>query len=123
MRHRLQQHKHATLQLLWEEYRATHADGYSYSRFCYHYECWKQPQNLVMRQEHRPGEKLFVDWAGSKIPLYNLDNGAIHEASLFVAVLGASNYTYAEASWSEQLEAWIGLMYGPSSFFKRFPNS
>jgi transposase len=121
VRHRLQQHKHATLQLLWEEYRATHADGYSYSRFCYHYECWKQPQNLVMRQEHRPGEKLFVDWAGSKIPLYSLDNGTIHEASLFVAVLGASNYTYAEASWSEQLEAWIGAHVRTFEFFQALP--
>lgn len=117
----LQQHKHTTLQLLWEEYRATHRDGYSYSRFCYHYECWKQQQNLVMRQEHRPGEKLFVDWAGSKVPVYDRENDTIHEASLFVAVLGASNYTYAEASGTEQLEAWIGAHLRAFEFFQALP--
>jgi len=118
----LQQHKHTTLQLLWEEYRATHPEGYSYSRFCYHYEGWKREQNLVMRQEHRPGEKLFVDWAGDKIPLHDRETGAIHEASLFVAVLGASNYTYAEACWSEQLESWIGAHLRAFEFFQALPS-
>jgi len=118
----LQQHKHTTVQLLWEEYRTTHPEGYSYSRFCYHYENWKRLQNLVMRQEHRPGEKLFVDWAGDKIPLYDRETGAVHEASLFVAVLGASNYTYAEACWSEQLEAWIGAHLRAFEFFQALPS-
>lgn len=117
----LQQHKHTTLQLLWEEYRATHPQSYSYSRFCYHYECWRRQQNLVMRQEHRPGEKLFVDWAGDKIPLYDRETGTVHEASLFVAVLGASNYTYAEACWNEQLEAWIGAHIRAFEFFQALP--
>jgi transposase len=118
----LQQHKHTTLQLLWEEYRTTHPEGYSYSRFCYHYEGWKRQQNLVMRQEHRPGEKLFVDWAGDKIPIYDRETGAVHLASLFVAVLGASNYTYAEACWSEQLEAWIGAHLRTFEFFQALPS-
>jgi transposase len=65
----LQRHKHTTLQLLWEEYRAGHADGYGYSRFCYHYQRWRQERDLVLRQQHRPGEKLFVDWAGATMPL------------------------------------------------------
>ena len=117
----LQQHKHTTLQLLWGEYRATHPEGYSYSRFCYHYECWRRWQNLVMRQEHRPGEKLFVDWAGDKIPLHDREKGTVHEASLFVAVLGASNYTYAEACWSEQREAWIGAHIRAFEFFQALP--
>jgi transposase len=104
----LQQHKHTTLQLLWEEYRAGHAESYGYSRFCYHYQQWKQQRDLVMRQQHHPGEKLFVDWAGARIPVHDPENGTIHEAALFVAVLGASNYTYAEATWSQELQHWIG---------------
>ena len=63
----LQEHKHVTLQLLWEEYTATHPDGYHYSQFCHHYQQWKRQRDVVMRQQHRPGEKLFVDWAGDKI--------------------------------------------------------
>ena len=104
----LQQHPHTTLQLLWEEYRAVHPAGYRYSRFCYHYQQWKKQRDVVMRQQHHPGEKLFVDWAGAKIPIYDPQTGAVHEASLFVAVLGASNYTYAEATWSQELQHWIG---------------
>lgn len=104
----LQRHKHTTLQLLWEEYRATHPDGYGYSRFCHHYQQWRQQRDVVMRQQHRAGEKLFVDWAGAKIPIYSRDRDAVEEASLFVAVLGASNYTYAEATWSQDTACWIG---------------
>ncbi len=104
----LQRHKHATRQLLWEEYRAAHADGYGYSRFCELYQRWKRERDLVLRQEHRPGEKLFVDWAGATIPLHHPQTGEIHPASLFVAVLGASNYTYAEANENQQMVSWIG---------------
>lgn len=104
----LQQHPHTTLQLLWEEYRAAQPDGYGYSRFCYHYQQWKRQHELVMRQEHHPGEKLFVDWAGARIPLHDPQTGAIAEVPLFVAVLGASNYTYAEATRSQELQHWIG---------------
>jgi transposase len=92
----LRRHKHTTLQLLWEEYRTAHPDGYGYSRFCHHYKRWKQERDLVLRQEHRPGEKLFVDWAGDTIPVYDPATGQARPAQLFVAVLGASNYTYAE---------------------------
>jgi hypothetical protein len=67
----LQRHRHVTRRLLWEEYRAAHPDGYGYSRFCYHYQRWKRERDLVLRQEHRPGEKLFVDWAGATIPVYD----------------------------------------------------
>ncbi len=104
----LQQHKHTTRQLLWEEYRAVQPDGYTYGRFCYLYQRWKQQRDVVLRQEHRPGEKLFVDWAGATIPIYDPHTGEIRQASLFVAMLGASNYTYAEASENQQLAAWIG---------------
>jgi len=104
----LQRHKHATLELLWEAYRAAHADGYGYSRFCHHYQRWKQERDLVLRQEHRPGEKLFVDWAGDTIPVYDPATGEAHAAQLFVAVLGASNYTYAEAAMDQRMASWIG---------------
>jgi hypothetical protein len=88
----LQRHKHTTLQLLWEEYRAGHANGYGYSRFCHHYQRWRQERDLVLRQQHRPGEKLFVDWAGATMPLYDPATGQARPTQLFVAVLGASNY-------------------------------
>ena len=104
----LQRHKHTTRQLLWEEYRAAHPEGYGYSRFCELYQQWRSDRDLVLRQEHRPGEKLFVDWAGATIPLYDPRTGEARPASLFVAVLGASNYTYAEASEDQQLASWIG---------------
>jgi transposase len=104
----LQEHKHVTLQLLWEEYGATHPDGYRYSEFCHHYQQWKRQRDVVMRQQHRPGEKLFVDWAGDKISVHEPDRGAVLQASLFVAVLGASSYTYAEATADETMPNWIG---------------
>ena len=104
----LQQHKHLTLQLLWEEYRAQTPEGYRYSRFCELYQRWRRKQEVVLRQEHRAGEKLFVDYAGRTIPVQHPATGEVREAQLFVAVLGASNYTYAEASWTQGLGDWIG---------------
>ncbi len=103
-----QQHKHLTLQLLWEEYCGEHPDGYRYSRFCELYRRWRRQREVVLRQEHRAGEKLFVDYAGRTIPVQDPAGGAIREAQLFVAVLGASNYTYAEATWTQGLGDWIG---------------
>jgi transposase len=112
----LRSHKHTTLQLLWEEYRAVHADGYGYSRFCHHYQRWKQERDLVLRQQHRPGEKLFVDWAGATIPIYDPSTGEAHPAQLFVAVLGASNYTYAEADRTSRWPVGSVRTVAPSSF-------
>jgi transposase len=103
----LQRHQHTTRQLLWEEYRAAHPNGYVYSRFCYHYQRWKRERDLVLRQEHRPGEKLFVDWAGATLLLYDSETGKQHAAPLFLAVLGASNYTYEEANSDQQMASWI----------------
>jgi transposase len=109
VRHELATNRHTTLQLLWEEYRAAHPDRpYSYTSFWRHYEQWRTRQDVVMRQQHRAGEKLFVDWAGARIPIHDRGTGEVTQASLFVAVLGASNYTYAEAALSQELEAWIG---------------
>ena len=93
---------------LWEEYRAEVADGYGYARFCQLYGEWKKRLSPTMRQTHVAGDKLFVDWAGGKVPIINPVTGEVHEASIFVAVLGASSYSYSEARWTETLPDWIG---------------
>ena len=108
LRHELQTNKYVTLQLLWEEYCNQHPEGYRYSRFCELYRGWLRRQEFVLRQEYRAGEKLFVDYAGATIPIYNVESGEVWEAAIFVAVLGASNYTYAEASLTQGLADWIG---------------
>ena len=102
----LQKHKHVTPQLLWEEYRQSSPDGYRYSRFCELYQRWRGRQDVVMRQQHRAGEKLFVDFAGDTVPVYVEGSDEPRPASIFVAVLGASSYTYAEATWTQGLEEW-----------------
>jgi transposase len=103
-RRQRQLNRHVTQQLLWEEYRQANPDGYRYSRFCELYQRWRRKQDVVLRQEHKAGEKLFVDWAGTTIPIYDPSGGPVNQAHLFVAVLGASSYTYAEATRDEQLD-------------------
>jgi transposase len=100
--------KGVTLFLLWQEYRERYPEGYSYSRFCERYADWKGHLDVVMRQSHRAGEKLFVDYAGQTASVVERTTGEIREAQIFVAVLGASNYTYAEATWTQGLADWIG---------------
>jgi transposase len=107
IRHELQTNKHVTLQLLWEEYCEKHPEGYRYSRFCDLYRGWLRQQEVVLRHEHRAGEKLFVDFAGDTIPVYH-GASEVTPAAIFVAVLGASNYTYSEATWTQGLADWIG---------------
>lgn len=106
--HREMRRSGVTLMLLWQEYRAHHPQGFAYSWFCEHYRAWIGRLDLVMRQEHRAGEKLFVDYAGPTVPIIDRDTGELRPASIFVGVLGASNYTYAEATWSQELPDWIG---------------
>ncbi|SFX81517.1 Transposase [Marinospirillum alkaliphilum DSM 21637] len=96
-----------TLFLLWQEYRAANPEGYQYSWFCDHYRAWQGKLDLVMRQNHRAGEKLFVDYAGQTAPVIDPATGEIRAAQIFVAVMGASNYTFAEATWSQKLPDWI----------------
>ena len=117
----MQSHKYMTLQLAWEEYRQAHPDGYSYSRFCYHHQQWKRQQDLVLRQNHRPGEKMFVDWAGGTLKIYDPHTGAGSEVSIFVAVLGASSYTYAEATHTQQLDDWLGAHTRALEYFGGAP--
>lgn len=113
--------KGVTLFLLWQEYRERHPEGYSYSRFCERYGAWKGQLDVVMRQSHRAGEKLFVDYAGQTVEVVDPTSGEIREAQIFVAVLGASNYTYAEATWSQGLPDWIGSHVRALAFFAGVP--
>ena len=100
--------KGVTLMLLWEEYREQHPDGYQYSRFCELYRLWLSRRDLVLRQEYKAGQKMFVDYAGKTIPVVNPVTGEVREAQIFVSVLGASNYTFSEATWTQTLPDWIG---------------
>lgn len=117
----LQSHRHLTLELLWEEYRQSHPDGYSYSQFCELYRRWRRHLDVVLRHEQKAGEKLFVDYAGDTIPIYDPKGGPERLASIFVAVLGASNYTYAEATWSQGLEDWLGAHVRTFEFLGAVP--
>jgi transposase len=91
----LRSSKYVTLQLLCEEYRLASPDGYRCSRFCELYQRWRSKLDVVLRQEHKAGEKMFVDWAGATIPVYDRQTGQAWSAQLFVAALGASSYTSA----------------------------
>jgi len=107
--HRELKRKHVTLSILWDEYIDQHPDGYRYSRFCDLYRSWEGKLSVTMRHAHAGGEKLFVDYAGDRAPVVvDRLTGEIREAWIFVAVLGASNFTYAEATWTQGLADWIG---------------
>ena len=109
--------KGVTLDLLWQEYKAEQNDGFQYSAFCEHYRRWRQHLSLSMRQTHTPGERLFIDYAGPTVGITEMESGEIRQAQIFVAVLGASNYTYIEATWSQQLPDWIGSHVRALDFF------
>jgi transposase len=101
-------HKNVTLELLWVEYREAHPDGYGYSQFANLYRSWRNGIDVTMRQVHPPGEKLFVDFPGDTFPIYDSATGEVAlNAQLFVAVLGASSYIYAEAFASQKLADWV----------------
>lgn len=99
--------KHVTRRMLWEEYRASHADGIGYSQYCDRYRQWLRHVDPSMRIERKAGEKLYVDWSGDPAEFIDPETGEVRQAPLFVAVLGASSYLYAEATRSERLEDWI----------------
>ncbi len=96
-----------TLRLLWQEHIRADPSGLKYSRFCERYQQWRKALEPTLRQVHVPGEKMFVDWAGQTVPIRNAADGTIQPASLFVAVLGASNKTFAEAFPDQKLHSWI----------------
>ena len=101
--------KGVTLQLLWEEYATAHpGQAYRYSQFCFLFKRFQNSLQRSMRQVHRAGDKLFIDYSGDTVGIINGATGEIRKAEIFVAVLGASSYVYAEATWSQQLPDWIG---------------
>ena len=99
--------KGVTLQLLWQEYKLTHPDGYQYAWFCENYARWHGKRDMVMRQHHLAGEKLFVDFSGTTLSIVDRRTGEITKAEIFVAVMGASNYTFVMALSSQKIEDWI----------------
>jgi transposase len=106
--HRELRRKGVTLDLLWQEYKTEHPDGHRYSGFCAPYRQWVGRLSVSLRQTHAPGDKLFVDYAGPTVPITDPITGEVRQAAIFVAVLGASNFTYCEATWSQSLPDWIG---------------
>ena len=106
--HRELKRKHVTLLIVWDEYIATNPGGYSYSRFCELIAVFEAKLSPTMRQTHVAGERLFVDYAGDGVPVV-IDRltGEIRMAQIFVAVLGASSFTFAHASWTQTLPDWI----------------
>ena len=96
------------LMVLWEEYRDVHPEGYGYSRFCDLFREFERRLSPVMRQHHAAGDKAFVDYSGKKVPVVDPATGVVRKAEIFVAVLGASSLTYAEATWTQTLPDWIG---------------
>jgi transposase len=114
--------KGVTKQLLWEEYKQAYGDaGYQYSQYCGYYREWCAQQKRSMRQIHRAGEKLFVDYSGATVVIVNPDTGEIRSAEIFVATLGASNYTFATASWTQRKADWIDAHVKAFEFFGGVP--
>ncbi len=113
--------KGVTLQLVWEEYKQDHPDGFQYTQFCVRYRAWRETLDLPMRQEHKAGERLFVDYCGQTMPITDRKTGEVREAQVFVAVLGASNYTYVEACWTQSLPEWIMAHVHAFAFYGGVP--
>ena len=114
-------HRNLTLMLLWQEYKGNSPDGYQYSQFCELFRQWQKKLDLSMRQEHRAGEKMFVDYCGQTLPIVDASTGEIRDSQVFVAVMGTSNYTYAEATWSQSLPDWIGSHVRAFAFMGAVP--
>ncbi len=119
--HRELRRSGVTLSLLWEEYRERHPKGYGYSRFCELYRRWEGKLAPVMRQHHVAGEALYVDYAGATFEITDPETGEVREAQFFVAALGASNLTYAEATWTQTLPDWIGSHVRALEYFGGVP--
>ena len=109
--------KNVTLQLLWEEYKAKHPEGYQYSYYCELFNTWRAKLNPVLRQFYRAGERTEIDYAGQKMAVTDPETGITYDAYIFVAVLAASNYIYAEAVLSVDLKSWIASHVRAFEFF------
>jgi transposase len=110
-----------TLDLLWQEYKAAHPDGYQRTQFCNYYSQFAKKLTFSLRQTYKFGDAMFVDYAGQTVPIYDRTTGAVTEAEIFVAVLGASNYTYSEATPDQSLSSWIGSHVRTFESFKGVP--
>jgi transposase len=120
--HQALKRKDVTLQLLWAEYVAVHGDsGYRYSQYCHRYRQWRDRQKRSLRQIHLAGDKLFIDYCGPTVPIVNRHTGEIREAQVFVSVLGASSYTYAEATYTQSLPDWIASHQRALTFYGGVP--
>jgi len=114
--------KGVTLQLLWEEHHAAHgARAHRYSQFCAHYRFFRDRLARSMRQVHRAGEKLFIDYSGDTVAVIDAGSGEILTAQIFVAVMGASKYAYAEATWTQSLPDWIASHIRAFEFLQACP--
>ena len=119
--HRELRRQHVTRQLLWEEYRAQHPEGYGYTQFCELYRQWSQKISVSMRQVHRAGEKMFVDYSGLTMEIIDPGTGEVSRAEILVVCLGASGYTYAEASMSQKKENFLASHRRAFEFFGGVP--
>jgi transposase len=118
----LAKHKNLTLMLLWQEYKEGDPSGYQYSQFCERYRNWRKKLDRSMRQEHRAGEKFFVDYSGQTVPIVNAVTGEVLAAQMFVGVMGCSNQTYAEATWTQTLADWTGSHVRAFEFLGAVPH-
>lgn len=110
-----------TVQHLWEEYYKENPDGLKSSQFRYHFKNWSNRVNPVMHMNHKAGDKMYVDYAGKTLSIIDQDTGEIKEVQFFVAILGASQYTYAEASMSQQKEDFVTSVENAIQFFGGTP--
>lgn len=119
--HQELQRKGVTRLLLWEEYALTTDHPLSYTRFCAQYREWKRRLHPTLRQTHTAGDKLFLDYCGPTVEIIDRETGEIRSAQIFVAVLGASNYTYVEATWTQSLPDWLTSQVRALEFFGGVP--
>jgi transposase len=118
----LTKHKKLTLMLLWQEYKEGFPAGYQYSQFCERYRQWRKKLDRSMRQEHRAGEKFFVDYSGQTMPITDALTGEVLAAQVFLGVMGSSNQTFAEVTWSQTLADWTGSHARAFTFLGAVPH-
>ena len=112
-----------TIERLWQEYRAENPRGYSYSQFCYHFQLWRSTSELTMHIEHKAGDKMFVDFTGKKLRIVDRNTGEIRDVEVFVALMGASQYTYARATLSQKKDDWIEANQNAFDYFGGVPKA
>jgi len=113
--------KGVTLELLWHEYNERHPDGYSYSRFCHHFQMWDKSQQVSMHMEHKAGEKMFIDFTGTKMEIVDKCTGEIKEVEVFISILGSSQYIYVEVVESQQKEIFLKVTEDALHFYEGVP--